>query len=71
MYKTHTRYHYMNRLIYKKLTRPNFSDLYCNVRIVLKQERILYFLKNLIPPAMMRILMKKLGIHQRYINEHD
>jgi hypothetical protein len=60
MQETNTRYIYMNRLIYQnenniflriildanKLTRPNFLNWYRNVRIVLKQKKNLYVLKQ-------------------------
>jgi len=35
-----------------KLVELNFLDWYQNVRIVLKQEKILYVLENLIPPIL-------------------
>ena len=60
--KLHSRHFYINRLMNKistnifiwsifdanKLTGPNFLDWYQNLRILLKQEKILYVLESLI-----------------------
>jgi hypothetical protein len=50
-----------------KLTGLNFLDWYHNMRIVLKQETMLYILDNLIFLPLIRMVIKKLGLNSNVI----
>jgi hypothetical protein len=50
-----------------KLTGSNFLDWYRNMRIVLKQETMLYILDNLNFLPLIRMVIKKLGLNSNVI----
>jgi len=61
-----------NVLDTNKLTKPNFLDRYCNVKIILKQKLMLYVLKNLIPLASNEDVDEEVrNEYQYHINDND